>query len=88
MEPLARYRQRMRSVRPVHGPAEIETESGRERHLTPDQLLSLVWKVAGATMAAVDVPEDELLAVGHRLASTLHQIVRDYGVTIPDGFRT
>ena len=86
METFAHHRKRT-TVRPVYGLTAGDTRSASDYTFTAEQLLRLVWNAAGATMAAVGVPEHELLSIGQRLTSTLNEIVSEYGVTIPDGYR-
>lgn len=91
MDPFDRYRRRVLSARSQHGldsrtsPGDGDAASGQ--YLTAEQLLELAWKVAGATMAALGVPQDDLLAVGNRVAPIINDLVREYGVTIPESYR-
>jgi hypothetical protein len=62
-------------------------QAGSGDYFTAEQLLSLAWRVAGATMAAIGVPRAELADYGAIVEPTIHEIVREYGVTIPEGYR-
>jgi hypothetical protein len=66
---------------------ESGSEPVAEYHLTAEDLLGLSWRVAGATMAAMGIPRSDLRAYGEMVEPTIHEIIREYGVTIPEGYR-
>jgi hypothetical protein len=66
-------------------PGDGDAASGE--YLTAEQLLELAWKVAGATMAALGVPQDDLPAFGNRIAPIINDLVQECGVTIPESYR-
>ncbi len=89
MEPFAHYRRRIHSTRQAYGVAAPGTGPcpDGDYFFTAEQLLRLVWNAAGAAMAAVGVPEDELMVLGQQLAPSLCQLVSEYGIAIPDSYR-
>ena len=56
-------------------------------YFTAPELLDLAWKVAGATMAAVGVPRENVPSLGSLVAPTIHELVREYGIEIPENYR-
>ncbi len=66
---------------------QSDSEPAAEYHFTAEDLLALSWRVAGATMAAMGVPRADLHAYGELVEPTIHEIIREYGVRIPEGYR-
>jgi hypothetical protein len=66
-------------------PRESDPHAGE--YFSSEQLLELAWKVAGATMAAVGVPREDLPACGNRVSPIINDIVGEYGITIPESYR-
>ncbi len=90
MEPFDAYRRRLRSVRQdtdaAAGQEPSDAEPPAEYSFTAEQLLELVWKVAGASMAAIGVDRADMPAIGAMVAPTINEIVRDYGITVPENY--
>jgi hypothetical protein len=92
MDPFDRYRKRVRSVRARYGfvnePVEESDADLRSGYsFTAEQLLDLAWKTAGATMAALGVKPEELPTFGNLVAPTIHELLREYGITVPEDYR-
>jgi hypothetical protein len=66
---------------------DANREAGSGHYFTAEQVLALAWKVAGATMAAMGVPRADLRAYGELVEPTIHEIVSEYGVKIPENYR-
>ncbi len=91
VKPFDRYRRRVDSARSRYGFSDhgdvADSEEASGNYFTAEQVLGLAWKVAGATMAAMGVPRDDLRAFGELVEPTINEIVREYGVTIPKDYR-
>jgi len=103
VKPFDRYRRRVESARSRYGfstPADIQdsdagsagstgsgSAEGSGRYFSAEQVLGLAWKVAGATMAAMGVPRADLPAYGELVEPTIHEIVSEYGVKVPENYR-
>jgi hypothetical protein len=81
----------MASAKSRYGFGDLADVAGDEAvfeyHFSAEQLLGLAWRVAGATMAALGIPRSDLPAFGELVEPTINQIVREYGVEIPKGYR-